>query len=253
MKKDHSNPFATPEGKGYLNNKLGLTDPVAIKRVEHGAFVAHLDTAIDYLKRQNQISYESFLETHRILFSDFYPWAGSDRSITAPNREVFKGQGVWKTVFCEPPDMESAIEEGLRIAEKGGYRGIKDRPGHVMGMFAFAHPFLDGNGRTIILLHSELMSRAKCHIDWKSINKNDYLRALTREIDNPANNALDTYLSPFIIKENPPQNWMHSLGMLKGLDGSSAGALSASKFSESIDDKTDDGDSLNITDDDKSP
>lgn len=41
------------------------------------------------------------------------------------------------------------------------YRGqdspfMREQPGEVMALLAHAHPFLDGNGRTIMVLHAEL-------------------------------------------------------------------------------------------------
>ena len=56
-----------------------------MKNVEHEAFLRNLPTAIEYLSKRKRINYEDFLEVHRIIFSEFYPWAGQDRILTAPN------------------------------------------------------------------------------------------------------------------------------------------------------------------------
>jgi len=71
-------------------------------------------------------------------------------------------------------------------------------PGDVMGMLAYAHPFLDGNGRTIMVVHTELVTRAGISIDWAKTDKQDYLAALTRELDRPGKGELDNYLKSFV-------------------------------------------------------
>ena len=59
------------------------------------------------------------------------------------------------------------------------------KPGEVMGYFAYGHPFLDGNGRTIMVVHAELAERAGISIDWSATTKIGYLDALTQEIERP--------------------------------------------------------------------
>jgi cell filamentation protein len=39
---------------------------------------------------------------------------------------------------------------------------LAKKPGVVMGQFAWGHPFLDGNGRTMLIVHTEL-----CEVDPK--------------------------------------------------------------------------------------
>jgi len=74
----------------------------------------------------NALSYSDFLEVHRILFSDYYPWAGQDRSITLPNDSVVKGQ----TRFCSPEEIKKVISVALNIGQSGQ---MNARPGRVMG------------------------------------------------------------------------------------------------------------------------
>ncbi len=40
-----------------------------------------------------------------------------------------------------------------------------------MGQLAFAHPFLNGNGRTILLTFMELSFRAGFSVDWSKTKK----------------------------------------------------------------------------------
>jgi cell filamentation protein len=75
---------------------------------------------------------------------------------------------------------------------------MKARPGEIMGYLAYGHPFLDGNGRTIMTVHSVLAQRAGFSIGWSETTKDSYLDALTKEIENPPKGHLDAYLKPFM-------------------------------------------------------
>jgi fido (protein-threonine AMPylation protein) len=71
-------------------------------------------------------------------------------------------------------------------------------PGEIFGFFAHAHPFLDGNGRTILTVYSELCRRAGFLIDWPQIPKSDFLMALTKELMRPSAGYLDSLLRPYM-------------------------------------------------------
>ncbi len=133
-------PFKDFETCGYLRNALREKDARIIKRVEHELFTRHQAAAVNYLARRKTIDYQDFLTVHRMLFSEFYPWAGQDRATTAPNSAVTKGV----IAFCHPKDCRRALEAGLRLGQDTV--GMNAKPGEVMGLFAYAHPFLDGRG-----------------------------------------------------------------------------------------------------------
>jgi fido (protein-threonine AMPylation protein) len=75
---------------------------------------------------------------------------------------------------------------------------MREKPGEIMGLLAFGHPFLDGNGRTLMVVHSDLARRADMHIDWEQVQKAPYLAALTRELEGPGAGRLDAFLAPFV-------------------------------------------------------
>lgn len=209
-------PFKDFAQAGYLRNRFGEKDPKIVQELEHQLFRASLDDAIAYLAKRKALAYADFLEVHGILFSAFYPWAGQDRAVTAPDIAVTKA-GTW---FSHPRDARLAVEEGLRIARDK--QQLARRPGEVMGLFAYGHPFLDGNGRTMLVVHSELCHRAGFSIEWHRTMKADYLAALSREIESPGRGILDAYLLPFVGAHQERQLWGGAIGALPGLDGQGA-------------------------------
>lgn len=212
-------PFGDFETAGYLRNIQGLKDPVEVKETEHFIFELSIDEALAYLAKQRPLDYDAILEVHKILFGEFYPWAGQARHELVPHLAVFKGafDDPHSVVFEHPDSIKMSVEYGLRLA--ADKQRFRERPGEVMGQLAFAHPFLDGNGRTLLLFFMELCYRAGFAIDWSRTNKNDYLQALSNEIREPSNEYLDSYLRPFIVGIKSRKEWPQIIGGIRGLDG----------------------------------
>ena len=208
-------PFGDFETRGYLRNLFGEKDPAIVKRLEHSAFVAGLFEAFQYLNSVPRLCYEDVLKTHRILFGDLYPWAGQDRMQTAPEIAVSKGP----VLFAHPRDARAAVAYGLTLGTDP--KTMSARPGEIMGYLAFGHPFLDGNGRTIMVVHAALAERAGFSLEWTATSKNDYLGALTKEIAQPTAKHLDAYLKPFLRPAVGIDKLTEHLVSTRGLDRSS--------------------------------
>ncbi|MBB3193452.1 Fic/DOC family protein [Roseateles terrae] len=207
-------PFRDFATAGYLRNRFAEKDSKIVQELEHQMFRASLEEAITHLsRRRGALRYEDFLAVHRILFEGFYPWAGEDRATTAPDIAVTKA-GTW---FCHPAHARLAVQEGLRIGNDR--RLMRQRPGEVTGLFAYGHPFLDGNGRTMLVVHTELCHRAGFCIEWHRTSKSAYLTALSDEIATPGKGILDNYLLPFVGEGLHRQVWGGMLNGLPGLDG----------------------------------
>jgi len=220
-------PFKDFETSGYLRNKFAEKDPLIVQELEHQMFRASLDEAIAYLKkRKGALSYEDFLAIHRILFEGFYPWAGQDRAVTAPEIAINKA-GTW---FCHPGHSRLAVQQGLRIGSDKHL--LRKRPGEVMGLFAYGHPFLDGNGRTMLVIHTELCHRAGFCIEWHRTSKSDYLTALSNEIATPGKGLLDAYLLPFVGAIQDRRAWGGMISGLPGLDGKVANEAIAGNYQD---------------------
>jgi cell filamentation protein len=208
-------PFGDYETRGYLRNFDSIKDLDELKYIEHGFFESNLEKALAYLHAiKGSIRYAHFLEVHRILFSEFYPWAGQDRHALGVGRLVGKGQRIQ---FEASELCQRAVEWGL--SEGNNPKTMCRKPGMVMGAFAWGHPFLDGNGRTMLLVHAELCHRAGFAIDWNASRKDDYLESLTRELENPQGKHLDAYLLPLMTAPTAHGDLRDHLMSLPGLNG----------------------------------
>ena len=206
-------PFGDFATEGYLRNVEKEKDLDIIKRLEHASFTTGLDEAFTALGRSAQFSYLTLLQTHGILFNAVYPWAGQDRLATAPTLSVRKGP----VIFDNPSEIRPAVEFALRKGQEKDY--LREHPGEVMGYLAFGHPFLDGNGRTIVTLFSVMAQRAGFSLDWSATDKDAYLDALTKEIDTPSRGHLDSYLTRFIRDPVALEELAAHVVKVPGLDG----------------------------------
>jgi cell filamentation protein len=186
-------PFGDRDTRGYLRNYLATNDQTLLNRLENHAFKRNVEKALAALAGSRTLGYDEMLDTHRRLFISVYPWAGQDRAALAPDIAIAKGGA--SDLFAHPADVRRAAEYGLAMGLDT--RKMAANPGEVFGAFAYAHPFLDGNGRTIMAVHADLARRAGFHIDWEPIGKTEFLAALTAELRAPGT-RLDALMLPHL-------------------------------------------------------
>jgi cell filamentation protein len=211
-------PFGDFETRGYLRNVAKAKDQTVVQRLQHNSFLTGIDAALARLERQPALAYGDILHTHGTLFEGVFPWAGEDRLTNAPHLFVRKGN----VLFAHPKDIRKAIDYALQKGQDKAF--MRQKPGEVMGYLAHGHPFLDGNGRTIMLVHAELARRAGFGIDWGSTGKDDYLTALTAELEAPGQGQLDRYLRPF-VRDGAIGSVADAVKAAPGLDGNNADAV----------------------------
>jgi cell filamentation protein len=209
-------PFGDFATRGYLSNVAKAKDPEIVQRLLHNSFLTGIDAALDHLKARPSLSYADVLQTHKTLFEAVFPWAGEDRHTNAPHIFVKKGS----VIFAHPNDIRKAVDYALEKGQDKVF--MAEKPGEVMGYLAYGHPFLDGNGRTIMLIHAELARRAGISIDWAATDKDKYLAALTEELEEPGKGKLDAYLKPFIRKGSEMKDIAGEIKAAPGLDGGNA-------------------------------
>lgn len=181
-------PFGDYQTAGYLRNIYQEKDLRVVGRLETAAFKQEILPTVRFLRRLPSLRYEHITETHRRLFNSIYPWAGEDRSVNAPHLAI--GKAGYKTLFAHPADAQRAAERALQLGQDKTY--FRDHPGEVFAYLAHAHPFLEGNGRTILTVFADLSRRAGFHVEWDAIDKDEFLDTLTRELLNPDRSILDT-------------------------------------------------------------
>lgn len=212
-------PFGDFATRGYLRNVAKAKDPEIVQRLLHNSFLTGIDAALDHLKARTSLTYADVLQTHKTLFEAVFPWAGEDRQTNASHVFVKKGS----VIFAHPNDIRKAIDYALEKGQDKAF--MAEKPGDVMGYLAYGHPFLDGNGRTIMLIHAALARRANIGIDWAATDKDQYLAALTLELEQPGKDKLDAYLKPFVRRGSELKDIADAIRTAPGLDGGNADAV----------------------------
>lgn len=180
-------PFGDRATRGYLRNVLRTNDVTIIAQIEAQSFKANVASALDNLERLTRPDYGAVLDTHKVLFGSVYPWAGQDRAALG-----IGPIGIGDR-FSKSADARAETERALALGLKPD--AMRERPGEVFGRLAHAHPFLDGNGRTLLTIHADLARRAGVHFDWSAVTRPDFLRALSADLRAPGT-ALDDLLRP---------------------------------------------------------
>jgi cell filamentation protein len=210
--------FGDFETRGYLRNIAGLKNLDQVRRLEHRAFLMKVGKALTDLSPRTPLTYADILRTHATLFGSVYPWAGQDRWETAPHANI--SRGGYDRMFAFPRDIRRAADHALRQGNDPAF--MRRKPGEVLWSLAHAHPFLDGNGRTLMTVHTVLANRAGFSVAWHETDKTAFLAALTKEIHLPGDGYLDAYLAPFLREARPPREQIESLRILTTLGSAPA-------------------------------
>lgn len=133
--------------------------------------------------------------------------------MTAPDLAISKGP----VLFAHPDHTQRAVNYALTHGQDKEF--MREKPGAIMGYLAYGHPFLDGNGRTIMVVPGVMAQRAGTSIDWAATDKVGYLYALTKELDDPDKGHLDAYLKPFIRGAVGQDRLAAAIALAPGLDG----------------------------------
>jgi cell filamentation protein len=138
-----TDPYLDPV-TGVLRNKLGITDPAVLARLEGDIAAVREIELIARRPKLGTYDLAHLRAIHRHLFDDVYEWAGEPRTI-----DISKGT----TTFAHHGFLEIAAGNVFAdLAARGHLRGLA-RPafvagaGRLLGDLNALHPFRDGNGR----------------------------------------------------------------------------------------------------------
>lgn len=150
-------------------NKFGVTDSSELARVEEKISKMR---AIELFEKNLLDTFEvgtfrGLAQIHKYLFDDIYDFAGQVRTVN-----MAKGNFRYASVMY--------LEEALKQIGKMPQSTFDEIAEKYVEMNS-AHPFREGNGRsTRIWLDAILKKELKLVVDWRKIDKEDYLLAMER-------------------------------------------------------------------------
>jgi len=168
-------PYVYP-GAPVLRNRLGLTDPDQLDKVERRLVAQRIAEGAP----TRGFDLAHLRAIHRHLFQDVYAWAGELRAV-----EIAKGGHQFQ--------FRQYIETGMgdvhrRLGQADFLRGLSAgafarAAGPIMGDVNYVHPFREGNGRAQLQYLEQLAEQAGHPIDLTRIDPDRWLDASRRSHD----------------------------------------------------------------------
>ena len=152
-----------------LNNKLGIEDPYELAREEERISKTRAAElfASGFFDKLETGTFASLAAIHECLFGDIYDFAGKIRAVN-----------IAKGGFRFVPALY--LEDALRHIEAMPQSNFDEIIEKYVEMNV-AHPFREGNGRSMRLwLDHILRTELKKAVDWSRVDKEDYLLAMER-------------------------------------------------------------------------
>ncbi|MDU2242457.1 MAG: Fic family protein [Paenibacillus sp.] len=152
-----------------LENKLGITDSLELARVEERISKQKaLEIFESGLLETFEVgTFKSLSEIHTYLFEDIYDFAGKVRDVN-----IAKGGFRFAPVVY----LEAALEHITKMPQSTFDQIIAKYV-----EMNVAHPFREGNGRSMrIWLDALLKKELERVVDWSKVDKDDYLLAMER-------------------------------------------------------------------------
>ena len=152
-----------------LENKLGITESPELARIEEKlskqrALELFETGALDRLEAG---TFAALASIHRALFSDIYDFAGEKRTVN-----IDKGNFRFASVMY----LDAALENIERMPQS-----TFDEIVEKYVEMNVAHPFREGNGRSMRLWLDGMLKKALGQVvDWSRVDKEDYLQAMER-------------------------------------------------------------------------
>ena len=178
-----------------LVNKFDIHDNKKLEEIERKIVLAKL-----YELRQNHqignFDVSHFVEIHRFLFEDIYPFAGLFR-----NENIAKGNfsfAEWEYIEDELKKLLDQLKEENYLQNLDRDTFIK-RLSYYMAELNVLHPFREGNGRTIREFIRQLAYRNGYVLNLKNINPKEMLHACIRSVVDTT--QLENIISECLEKE----------------------------------------------------
>ena len=152
-----------------LKNKFNITDSAELARTEEkiSKKKAVLLFESGYLYTLKAGTFDSLLKIHRYLFDEIYDFAGEVRTVN-----ISKGNFR----FASAMYLHAALENIAKMPQSTFDEIIEKYV-----EMNIAHPFLEGNGRSMRIWLDLILSRELQRvINWSQIDKEDYLLAMER-------------------------------------------------------------------------
>lgn len=141
------------EESKVLKNLLNIIDEFELDMAE--AELSRANMMILYEKGFTDFSPKGLCEIHKFLFGDVYEWAGKYRVINIQKREdILAGVSVW---YSNCDNIEKDLNTAFTNINKVDWKNLSPpefakQVAHLFPAVWQAHPFREGNTRTVVMM-----------------------------------------------------------------------------------------------------
>ncbi len=152
-------------GTDVLINHFSIRDDNKLKELETVYSLLRL-SELKLKEPADPLDMEAFIEIHRSILKDIYPFAGELRK-----EMISKGSSS----FAHPDHIDVQMQRIFNDLEEENYlknlpRGkMIERLAHYLAELNALHPFREGNGRTVREFARQLMDNAGYQLHWEKI------------------------------------------------------------------------------------
>lgn len=169
------------EHNGVLDNKLGINNQEDLDKAER--MITTRKLAKLYLKPiSDDLSVEHYIDIHKYLFEDIYPFAG-----------IIRDESISKSFsFCLPQYIYPQLKETIDLSiKKIPTLDSRDKIlTYLVKMYSeldFIHPFREGNGRTLreyVRQYLDVVCKTNnlepLYLDYSNVDRKTYIAAIVR-------------------------------------------------------------------------
>ncbi|TAA73508.1 Fic/DOC family protein [Planococcus salinarum] len=189
----HSSMYCYP-GSDVLINHFSIKDDSTLKELETVYSLFRL-SELKLKKPADPVDLAAFMEIHRSILQDVYPFAGQLRQ-----EMISKGSSS----FAHPDHIEGELHRIFNELAEENY--LKDLPreamvkrlAHYLAELNALHPFREGNGRTVREFARQLTADAGYQLDWEKIARPAEIINAFVDSFNATNDRLEELLDEII-------------------------------------------------------
>lgn len=163
-------PYLIP-GTRTLINKFGIRDAEKLQDLESAIYI-RLNVA--GLLPKGDLDYNHLKSIHQHLFGKLYDWAGQERTV-----DIIKGYSHFarKEFIAKESNKLFLKLKTDRYLQNLKHTDFCRKLSFYFNEINAAHPFREGNGRTLRAFFDVLSERAGCRLAWENLNPKEYIQA----------------------------------------------------------------------------
>lgn len=199
-----ANPYR--DENGLMFNKLGITDPKILQAAEYALSASKAeDIASGAIQLSNQgYGLDRLKEIHQHLFQDIYEWAGQER--TTPSGK-YSPLTRTRTIFPEPENIQKQWDKAQANIDRFlsepnlDFEQKRELLTDIFIDANHAHPFPEGNGRSLQLFMVQLAQERNIDLDYSKLDKDNWNMAVA--VSSEHNKSFEGYLIPIAPNKVP--------------------------------------------------